>query len=70
MIALRSIFGRDEDLFVVGMSIAEDNTTRETGTSEMFVDFDSMWGSPIDFDDLSGAYGDEGKKNHSPRLMS
>ncbi len=44
------------------MSMAEDNTTRETGTSEMFADFESMWGSPIDFDDLSGAYGDEGEE--------
>lgn len=63
LLALRSFFiSADQELCVVGMSMTENDTTRETGTSEMFADFDSMWGSPIDFDDLSGAYGDEGKK--------
>lgn len=67
----RSIFGSaDQELCVVGMSTAEDNTTRETGTSDMFADFDSTWGSPIDFDDLSGAYGDEGKEAVFHSFMS
>lgn len=26
-------------------------------------DFDSVWGSPTDFDDMSGLFGDEGTNN-------
>lgn len=42
------------------MSMVQDNDARNTGTAGMSADFDSVWGSPTDFDDMSGLFGDEG----------
>lgn len=40
-----------------------DIDARDTGTAGLSADFDSVWGSPTDFDDMSGLFGEEGMKN-------
>lgn len=60
------------EMFAASMPMVQDIEidARDTGTAGMSADFDSVWGSPTDFDDMSGLFGDEGMKGFSRSLTA